>query len=180
MKSWLLRAAAFIDRLNVWAAWFAAGCCALLAAILLAEIASTSLFNYSQPYAVEYSAYLTAITLFGGTGYALRQGAHIRVALLLHYLPKRLAAALDFSCTLFALCVAGFLAYGLIELATRSYSLNSVSYFAMKTPLFIPQAGLALSISLLALALAARALRILTGAAPETPPANELGQGAAE
>ena len=180
MRRALARAARAIDRANEAGAWAAAAAAATLALLLLTEVVATGLANWSQPWAVEYSAYLCAMTLFGGTGYALRAGAHIRVAWLLHNLPPRVARALDLGCTLLALWVAGFLSAGLVELAYRSYSLNSVSYFAMKTPLWVPQAALAVSVCLLALALLARALRLILGLAPDDPPAAAPGEGAAE
>lgn len=176
----MIRLLAAIDRANEAGAWVAASSAAALAILLLTEVSTTGLANWSQPWAVEYSAYLCAIALFGGTGYALRSGAHIRVAWLLHNVPARLARALDFACTLAALWVAGFLAAGLVELAWRSYSLNSVSYFTMKTPLWIPQAALAAAVSLLALALVARTIRLILGLPPDAPAAAAPGEGAAE
>ena len=174
------RLLAAIDRANEAAAWFAAFCAAALAVLLLAEVALTGLFNWSQPWAVEYSAYLCAITLFGGTGYALRRGAHIRVAVVLHHLSPRAAQAIDFAVTLLALWVAGFLAAGLVELSFRSHKLDSVSYFAMQTPLWIPQAALALAVVLLVLALVARLLRLILGLAPDDPLPLAPGEGGVE
>jgi TRAP-type C4-dicarboxylate transport system permease small subunit len=176
----LSRLAQGIDRLNLIGAWVAAAACAILATILIIEVLVTSSFAWSQPWAVEYTAYLTALTLFGGAGYALRNSSHIRVAVLPNYLPAPLARALDLACTLAALVVTVILSYGLIELAMRSHARNSRSYFVMQTPLAIPQALLAASIVLLALALLARALRILINEAPDVPDERSAGEGAAE
>ena len=65
------------------------------------------------------------------------------------------------------LIVAGMLAWGLSELAWRSHVRNSVSYFAMQTPLAWPQALMAAGALLLAAALLARLLRLLIGDAPD-------------
>jgi len=157
------RIAAAIDRWCDAGAWIAVICCALLAAMLIAESVATAAFSWSQPWAVEYGAYLAATTLFAGTGYTLRHGAHIRVVAVLAALPRRLARALDAACTAFALGVACFAASGLTELAFRSFKLDSVSYFTMQTPLAAPQGVLAASFWLLAAALLARCLRLLAG-----------------
>ena len=90
-----------------------------------------------------------------------------RVQLLLEYAPRRLARPIDLLCTLAALGVASTLAWGLCELAWRSYVRKSVSYFVMQTPLAWPQALMALGAVLLALALVARALRLVIGEAPD-------------
>jgi TRAP-type C4-dicarboxylate transport system permease small subunit len=180
VKAAIEACAGLVDRACEVGAWLAAAGCLGLAGMLIAEVATTSLAGWSQPWAVEYSAYLCAIALFGGSGYALRRGAHIRVGVVVALVPARARRALDLACTLAALVVAGILCGALGELAARSRSLNSVSYFAMQTPLWIPQGALAVSVALLVLALAARAARLAVGAAPDHPDARPPGAGAAE
>ena len=180
IRGFLSGLARAIDRLNLVGAWVAALACAILALVLIIEVIVTSSFSWSQPWAVEYTAYLTALTLFGGAGYALRHSAHIRVAVAPNYLPAPFARAVDLACTVAALVITVILSYGLIELAWRSHVRNSRSYFTMQTPLAIPQALLAASIVLLALALLARALRILINEPPDVPDERSAGEGAAE
>jgi len=169
VRASILRLCTGIDRLNLLGAALAAGCCALLAAVLFIEVIATSQFNWSQPWAVEYSTYLCALALFAGSGYGVRQGAHIRVRILLSLLPRTLSIALELFCTVVALGVASILCYGMIELALRSLERGSKSYFVMETALYIPQAMLAISAILLTLALLARLLRLLIGDAPDRP-----------
>lgn len=167
MKPAVERVAGAIDRICDFGAWVAAAACLALAFMLIAEVALTSLAGWSQPWAVEYSAYLCAIALFGGSGFALRKGAHIRVGVVLGFVPARVRRALDFACTAAALAVAGILCGALVDLALRSHQLNSVSYYAMQTPLWVPQGLLAASVAILALALAARLARLAAGLPPE-------------
>jgi TRAP-type C4-dicarboxylate transport system permease small subunit len=180
VKQVVERVAAAIDWACEAGAWLAAAACLTLAFMLIAEVVATSLAGWSQPWAVEYSAYLCAIALFGGSGYALRQGAHIRVGIVLALVPARIRRPLDLACTLAALVVAGILCGALGELTVRSYRLASVSYFAMQTPLWVPQGALALSVAILVLALAARAGRLAIGAGPDHPGAQRPGEGAAD
>ena len=95
-------------------------------------------------------------------------------------LPKSWVRWVDFGCTLFAFGVTTVLAYGLIALAWKSYALNSVSYFAMKTPMAIPQGLVAASVCILLLGLLARALRLWLNLPPQQAMQLALGQGAAE
>ncbi len=81
-----------------------------------------------------------------------------------------MARWLDLLCTLAALLIASVLAYGMLELAVRSWQRGSVSYFVMQTPLAIPQGLLAVAALLLALALLARALRLVINEAPDLEP----------
>ncbi len=156
-----------IDAVTFAGGVFAAASCALLAIMLIAEVVATSVFSWSQPWAVEYGAYLCGFTLLAGSGYALRAGSHIRVMLALEWSPQRLRSLIELFCTTAALVVAVMLSWGLIELAWRSHVRNSVSYFAMQTPLAWPQALMATGAVLLAAALVARLLRLLIGDAPD-------------
>ncbi|GIX13067.1 MAG: hypothetical protein KatS3mg118_1026 [Paracoccaceae bacterium] len=75
--------------------------------------------------------------------------------------------------TVFALGLAIFVDVYLVENAWRSHLRGSVSYYPSATPLWMPQAVLAFGWVVLALGLAARAIRLLAGLAPEAgaPPA---------
>jgi TRAP-type C4-dicarboxylate transport system permease small subunit len=159
----------WIDRFNFLGACLAAGACALLSVLLLVEVVAASFLAWSQPWAVEYASYLCAFVLLSGSGYALRYGAHIRVA-----------RALDVLCTLCALYISGLLTVGLIEQAWRSHVRHTVSYFVMQTPMWIPQAFVALGALMLSLALLARLLRLVIGDAPDLADDREIGQGVAE
>lgn len=166
------RLLAAVDRLNAVAAGLAAAACAALALMLLVEVISTSFFAWSQPWAVEYSTYFLAATLFLGSGWALRAGGHIRVSALLSLLPAGLLRVLDVLVTGFACGVTGFAAAALIDQAVRTYQRGSRSYFPSETPLVYPQTMLALGFVLLALAFVARLIRLLRGQpAEQNPPA---------
>jgi len=155
------------DRIAYSTAIVAALACLAMAAMLFVEVITTSFFAWSQPWAVEYSTYLLAMTLFLGSGWALRAGGHIRVNALLTLLPPPLVRLLDLLGTAFALGVIGFAAAALVEQAIRTYKLGSVSYFPQETPLVVPQALLALAFVVMALAFLTRLVRLLRRQAPE-------------
>jgi TRAP-type C4-dicarboxylate transport system permease small subunit len=159
-----------IDAACLAGAWVAAAACLLLSAMLVLEVATTSFFNWSQPWAVEYSTYFQAMVLFAGSGWAFRQGAHIRVAVLLGALRPLAARLVDLFATVFALGLCGYLTVALIGQALRTIELGSRSYYPSATPLAWPQGFLAASFVLLTLSILARFLRLLVGAPPEAPP----------
>jgi TRAP-type C4-dicarboxylate transport system permease small subunit len=160
-----------IDAACLAGAWIGAVACALLSAMLILEVVTTSFFNWSQPWAVEYSTYFQAMVLFAGSGWAFRQGAHIRVSLLLGALPPALARLLDLFGTVFALGLCSYLTVALVEQALRTIELGSRSYYPSETPLAWPQGFLAGAFVLLTLAILARLVRLLAGA--ETEAASE-------
>jgi TRAP-type C4-dicarboxylate transport system permease small subunit len=156
-----------VDALCWVGAAVAALSAAALALILIAEVILTSFFESSQPWAVEYSIYLQAFVLFCGSGWALRQGGHIRVAILLHAVPPPAARLLDMAGTTFAIGVIGFAAHALWQQLIRTFEFGSTSFYPMATPIWIPQGLLTLGVTLLLLAFAARLVRLLFGQAPE-------------
>ncbi|SMY08154.1 TRAP transporter small permease subunit [Flavimaricola marinus] len=163
-----------IDLVCVAGAVVAAIACAIMAVMLVTEVIATSFFGWSQPWAVEFSGYSLLAVFFAGSGWALRQGAHIRVTLVTQSLPPRGAWALDVLASFGALIVTCYASYALIRYALRSAELGSVSTYLSQTPLALPQGLLAASFVLLALALFARITRLLTGEDPELPVAGAI------
>ncbi|MFC3001663.1 TRAP transporter small permease subunit [Falsiroseomonas tokyonensis] len=162
-----------VDALCTLGAWVAAVSAALLALILIVEVLATSFFNWSQPWAVEYAIYLQCFVLFCGAGWALRQGGHIRVAVLLQALPPAAARLLDMAGCVFAIGVIGFATTTLWQQTLRSFDFASTSYYPMATPTWIPQLLLTLGVTLLLLGFVARLLRLLRREVPD------LGDGMA-
>jgi TRAP-type C4-dicarboxylate transport system permease small subunit len=159
-----------VDSACLAGAWVGAISCALLAGMLIVEVVTTSFFSWSQPWAVEYSTYFQAMVLFAGSGWAFRQGAHIRVSLLLGALPQALVRLVDLFGTVFALGLCGYLTVALVDQALRTIELGSRSYYPSETPLAWPQGFLAASFVLLTLSIIARLVRLLVGEPPEALP----------
>lgn len=159
-----------IDALCALGAAVAAAACLALAVMLIVEVVLTSFFAYSQPWAVEYSGYLLAATLFAGAGWTLGQGGHIRVAALIDLLPPRVFRFTDLAASVFALGVAGFVAMATVENTWRSVERGSVSYYPTATPIWIPQSVLAAGWIILTLGLVARIIRLALNEETERAP----------
>lgn len=171
----LLRA---IDAACAVGAAVAALSAAALAAILIGEVVFTSFFNWSQPWAVEYAIYLQCFILFCGAGWTLRQGGHIRVAILMQALKPGQARLLDMLGTTFAIGVVGFACWALWQQLIRTYDFGSTSFYPMGTPIWIPQGLLTLGVTLLLLAFVARLARLVLNEQPDL--AAGLGGGGHE
>ena len=96
----------FVDGLARLSAWVAAALLAVLAVLGMAEILSRALFNYSIPIAFEYSSYMLAFIMFGGSAWALREGGHIRVTLIMGPFGPRARRLLDIGATAIATAVS--------------------------------------------------------------------------
>lgn len=156
-----------VDALCTLGAWIGALAAAALALILIAEVAVTTFLDWSQPWAIEFSIYLQALILFCGSGWALRQGGHIRVAILLQALPAGAARLLDLLGNAFAIGVIGFAVHAMWQQWLRTWAFGSTSFYPMNTPIWIPQGLLTLGVTLLLLAFVARLVRLLFRQPPD-------------
>lgn len=164
---------AVLDGICRWSAYGAALLVVLLALNGLAEIVSRALFNYSLPFALEYGTYMLGLVMFLGLGWALREGAHIRLSLLPGHIPPRYKRAFEALLTLIGLAISLYASVAIVQMTIRTAELGTVSFYPTKTPLVYPQALFALGAVTLTLALLARLIRIGTGEVLETGDAND-------
>jgi TRAP-type mannitol/chloroaromatic compound transport system permease small subunit len=100
----------------------------------------------------EISGYLMALAVTWGFAYTLRTGGHVRIDVLLPYLPKRVQRVMDF----LAMWTTGFLAclfawkVWLLVIDSWQTGIRSSTY--LLTPMWIPQGILGVGFSLLAVA----------------------------
>jgi TRAP-type C4-dicarboxylate transport system permease small subunit len=131
-------------------------CLTALALLVFAEIVLASAskiipgFQGDIPIAWEYSGYLMGTAFMLGSAVTLRAGSHIRVTALLSILQPRARRVAEVMATSVATLFSGFLAWTLIVFTARSVVDGNVS-FASFTPLWIPQAGMAIGATLLTL-----------------------------
>jgi len=164
----------FADAMALAATYLAALCLIALTLLVLAEVAlgiMNRLFSglpKDIAIAWEYSAYLMGAAFMLGSGLTLRAGSHVRVELLLKGGKARLARQYELLSSLIGVLVAGLLAWTFTSFAIRSFITNQLSQDSF-TPLWIPQAPLALGAIVLALEMAARFVACLSGGATDNP-----------
>lgn len=169
------------DGLSLMAGYLAALCVILLTGLILAEIAVAMLARIipSMPSGIgiawEYSAYLMGGAFMLGAGMTLRAGQQIRVELLLRAWGGRFHALFDTLSSVAGAAITIYLAVAMISLTIRTYGHGEVSQDSL-TPLWVPQAGLALGACLLALQMVVRMLANLLRQPAERP---ELGAATA-
>ena len=168
------RTLAGIDAVSRGGAILAALMVVLLAGLIIAEIAASSLLGTELEFAFEYGTYLLVLMIFAGAADALRTGGHIRVSLLLDRAPPRIHAVLEIFATVLALAVAVFIGYAVSDMAVRSFITGSRSYTPLETPVGYPQALLAACAWLFSAQLAARLARCLIGAPLESGESDDV------
>jgi len=111
----------------------------LMTLLILVEIFLWNLFEKTTLIADEYSAYGLAAIIFLGAGYCLKEKGHIRITLVLGFLPQIAARIITFIATLITTIFMGYLWWYLFKMVKSAIRYESTSGTLTHTPLWIPQ-----------------------------------------
>jgi TRAP-type C4-dicarboxylate transport system permease small subunit len=139
----------------------------LMTGLVTVEVLSRDLFNRSTLIADEMSGYLLVALTFLGLAPTLRGGGFIRIDTYHARLRGGGRVALDLAIHLLGLGYAVLLDWYLWQLALDAWRLGTTSIQISRTPLWIPQACMAVGGSLLVLDLLARLTVVLAGESPD-------------
>lgn len=148
-----------LDALYFGCGMIAAGFLIVMLGLIVAQMVARWTGNVI-PGATAYAGYCMASASFLAFAHALNRGAHIRVGLLLTA-AGRYRRWLELWCFAIAAMAAWFLARYAINLVSWSWTLGDVSQGQDATPLWIPQAAMAIGSVVFAIALTDNALRLL-------------------
>ncbi len=129
----------FIEKLSVWMARISAVFLGLMALLILIEILLWNTIQKTTLIADEYCAYGLAAIIFLGAGYCLKEKGHIRITLLLGFLPPKLSRMITFAATGVTTLFMGYLWWYLFKMVGSAIRYNSTSGTLTNTPLWIPQ-----------------------------------------
>ncbi len=126
--------------------------------------------------ATEAAGLCLAASTFFGLAHTFRRGGHVRINLLVDRLPPRFRRSVEILNCLLGTVVVSFLAWHVASLALQSREFNDISPGLLAMPFWIPQAGVAVGVTALAIAFVDELLWLLGGGKPryETPDEIEL------
>jgi TRAP-type transport system small permease protein len=127
------------DRLSDFTAGLSAVLLGMMTVLILVEIFIWNLFEKTTLIADEYSAYGLAAIIFLGAGYCLKEKGHIRITLILGFLPPAAARIITFGATCAATVFMGYLWWYLFKMVQSAFRYESSSGTLTNTPLWIPQ-----------------------------------------
>ncbi len=154
---------AMLDRLYLYCGYVAAAFMVGIAVCILAQILWRMMGRTLD--ATEASGFCMAAATFFGLAHTLRHGAHVRIGLLTDRLSLPNRRRMEMLCCLVGVAVVGFVGWHLWELALQSLDFGDVSPGLLAMPMWIPQIGAALGVTVLAIALLDELLWLLSGGA---------------
>ena len=133
------RLAAFIESISDWSARVSAAILGLMTILILLEILLWNTLEKTTLIADEYSAYGLATIIFLGAGFCLKERGHIRITLVLGFLPPRAARIITCIATAGTTLFMGYLWWHLLKMVQATVRYQSTSGTLTNTPLWIPQ-----------------------------------------
>ncbi len=128
-----------IEKLSDWMARISGVMLGLMTLLILVEIFLWNIFQKTTLIADEYCAYGLAAIIFLGAGYCLKEKGHIRITLVLGFLPEKLSRIITFLATTITTVFMGYLWWYLFKMVRSAVRYNSTSGTLTNTPLWIPQ-----------------------------------------
>ena len=122
-----------------------------LAFYLTVDVIGRKFFHMSTAVSDEYGGYALAVGGMWALAHTLRTGGHVRIDILLPYLPRTVRAVLDYGALVFMVIFASMLAIYAWHLAIDSFAGDGRAMSFLRTPLFVPQGLMALGFTVLSL-----------------------------
>ena len=128
-----------IESISDGMAYISAIALGLMTLLILLEIFLWNVFETTTLIADEYAAYGLAAIIFWGAGFCLKEKGHIRITLILGFLPPRLSRIVTWIGTVVAMLFSGYLWWFLFKMTLAAFRYGSTSGTLTHTPLWIPQ-----------------------------------------
>ena len=117
-----------------------------------------------------FAGYCMAASSFLALAHTFRKGEHIRVTLILQQLSGRTRRWFELGCLAVGAVLAGVFAGYAAKMVWWSYAFHDVSASNDRTPLWIPQIGMAIGGFILFVAMVDELIQVAGGKDPSAPP----------
>ena len=155
-----------LDKFYDFCGALSAACIVSIAVAILAEL-SGRMAGVLIPAATEFAGYCLASAMFLGLAHTLAHGQHIRVSIFLHRVPQSFRGKLDIFCLSCGSALSIYFCWHFCSFTIDSYLFGDVGHGLIKTPLWIPQSGIALGLIAISIAFIDELFTILTGRTPQ-------------
>ena len=178
----------FLDSLYLASGWAAAFFIAAICSLVVAQVCLNLIDRISGlitgtaigltiPSYADFTGFFLAAASFLALAHTLRQGAHIRVTLLISHLPGRIARAFEFWCVFVAASISIYFSWYTTILVRESYEFHDLSPGMIAIPLWIPQTAMLIGLIILSIALIDEFIGLLRGHTPSYHGNEQEGSG---
>ena len=116
---------------------------------LTVDVIGRKFFHMSTAVSDEYGGYALAVGGMWALAHTLRTGGHVRIDILLPYLPRTVRSVLDYGALAFMVIFASMISIYTWRLAIDSFVGDGRAMSFLRTPLFVPQGLMAVGFTAL-------------------------------
>lgn len=164
----------FLDQLYLASGWVGAAFIAAIAALVVCQVTLNLIDRISGlltgtaigltiPSYADFTGFFLAAASFLALAHTLRQGAHIRVTLVISHLPAKAAKILELWCIAVATLISVYFTCYTALLVRESYEFHDLSPGMIAVPIWIPQAAMLIGLLILSIALVDELITLLRG-----------------
>lgn len=160
----------FLDRLYLLSGAVSAAFLVLICVLVTMQVIFnliTKMFGASLaltiPSYAEFAGFFLAAASFLALAYTLNRGGHIRVTLVVQFLPKPLRLLLEIAALGLSAATAFYATWFMGRLTWDSYRFGDMSPGIIAVPIWIPQVSLTIGLGIFAIALSDLAVRSTLG-----------------
>jgi TRAP-type C4-dicarboxylate transport system permease small subunit len=117
---------------------------------ITADVTARKFLGFSSALTDEFGGYALAIGGLWALAFCLTTGAQVRIDILLPHFPPRVREVLNYTALVLLVAFAAIVAYYSWKLTLESFITDARAMSFLRTPLFVPQACMALGFTLLA------------------------------
>lgn len=151
-----------LDAVYLGAGVLAAVFLVLIGLFVLAQIGGR-LMGRAVPSADEFAGYCLSASSFLALAYTLRHNGHIRVSLVIERFTGGLRRGIEVWCLVVATALVAYFAFYTVSMVWESYVFQDRTMGLVPVMLWIPQTGMAVGVTLLAVAFAEELVRVVRG-----------------
>ena len=138
-----------LDRVAVGMAFLAGAVLLIGSFYITLDVLGRRFVGVSSGATDEFGGYALAVGGIWALAFALTTGAHVRIDILLPYVPPRVRALLNYAAMAAMAFFAAVIAYYTWKLAIESFITDARAMSFLRTPLYLPQGCLALGFTVL-------------------------------
>lgn len=166
-----------LDRVYATSCWLGAGSIAFICLLVVCQVLlnlvdrlstllTGSAIGLTIPSYADFTGFLLAAASFLSLAYTLREGAHIRVVLVVSRLPRKMHRLMEIWCIAFGLAISLYFAWYTVKLTYESFRYNDLSAGMIAVPIWIPQTAMLLGLVVLSVALVDELIAVCRGNTP--------------
>ena len=144
--------------------------------IVTAQIVARQ-FEMIIPSADQFAGFCLAATSFLGLAYSFRSGSHIRVTLFVQTLGRTGFRIMLIVALTIAMGISGLLAWHTIQMVAQNFMRSEVTSGLVSIPLWLPQIGMAVGLTLFAIAIVEDLVSTILGRPTIFSAAKQTGTG---